>query len=226
MTVRDRHSIYWVTALFLAFVLALGVVHGCKRQKAESDQPAPANDVTPAAETSNPSADAIQAAANLFREPKASVQAIVKASEQKWDAVLREWWGKPAPDFTLVDLDGKPHKLGDYRGKDVVIAFWATWGGSCKLQIPPLKELREAYPADKLAILAITGEDAAIVKGFATEQGINYTVLLGTSPLASPYSEIDDYVPSCMFIDPEGAVKLAIRGIVPTADAKAIIQAQ
>lgn len=226
MSMRDRHGIYWVTASFFAFVLVLGVLHGCKREKTDSSQPPSPNNVTTDPNAKTPPADPIQAAANLFREPKASLQAIIKASEQKWHAVLPEWWGKPAPDFTLVDTDGQTHKLSDYRGRDVILAFWATWGGSCKLQIPPLKELRDSFAKDKLAILAISGEDAAMVKGFAVEQGVNYTVLLNSGSLAAPYSEIDDYVPSSLFIDGEGNIKLAIRGIVPAADGKAIVQAQ
>lgn len=225
MAMKDRKGIYWVTALFLVFVLVLGVLHGCKRQSNEPNQPVPANDVTPAPTGKNPSVDPIQAAANLFREPKASLQAIIKASEQKWHAVFPEWWGKPSPDFTLTDIDGKPHKLSDYRGKDVILAFWTTWGGSCKLEIPHLKELRNSYPQDKLAILAISGEAAALVKGFVAEQQINYTVLLNPNGLPEPYGKVE-YVPSTFFIDPEGNVKLAIRGIVETGDAKAILQAQ
>ncbi|MBP7049849.1 MAG: TlpA family protein disulfide reductase [Phycisphaerae bacterium] len=226
MSMRDKHSLYWVTALFLAFVLVLSVLHGCKREKPEANPPASPNSVAASRDVKTPTADPIQAATNLFRGPKASLQAIIEASKQKWDAVLPDSWGKPAPDFALADIDGQTHRLSDYRGKDVVLAFWATWGGSCKLQIPHLKELREAYAKDKLAILAVCAEDAAIVKSFVAEQGITYTVLLSTGSLVAPYSEIDDYVPSCLFIDAEGNIKLAIRGIVPTADAKAILQAQ
>jgi len=225
MAMKDRKSIYWVTALFLVFVLVLGVLHGCKRESPEPNQPASGNDVTPAPAAKNPSVDPIQAAANLFREPKASLQAIIKASEQKWHAVFPEWWGKPAPDFALTDIDGKPHKLSEYRGKDVVVVFWATWCGPCKLEIPHLKELRNSYPQDKLAILAVSDEAAALVKGFVAEQQINYTVLLKTGDLSEPYSKVE-FIPSSFFIDPDGNVKLAIRGIVETGDAKAILQAQ
>lgn len=225
MALRDKHGIYWITALFLAVVLVLGVLHGCKRENEEPNQPASPNGVsaTPAAGTT--SADPLQAAANLFREPKASLQAIIKASEQKWDAVFPEWWGKPAPDFALTDIDGKPQKLSDYRGKDVILVFWATWCGPCKLEVPHLKELRDGYSKDKLAILAISNEAGELVKGFVAEQGINYTVLLSPGDLPAPYSEVQ-FVPSSFFIDPEGNVKLAIRGIVQAGDAKAIMQAQ
>jgi len=225
MAGKDKKSIYWVTALFLAFVLVLSVLHGCKRQGSEPNEPAAANDVTPAPGAKNPAVDPIQAAANLFREPKPSLQAIIEASKQKWDAVFPEWWGKSAPDFSLTDIAGKPRKLSDYRGKDVIVVFWATWCGPCKLEIPHLKELRSFYSQDKLAILAISGEAVALVKGFVAEQQINYTVLLNPNGLPEPYSKVE-YVPSSFYIDPEGNVKLAVRGVVEAGDAKAIIQAQ
>lgn len=225
MAVRDRHGIFWVTSLFLAVAVVLGVLHGCKREPVEPNQPTSPNSVTDASGTRTTSPDPIQAAANLFREPKASLQAIIKASQQKWDAVFPESWGKPAPDFTLMDVDGTPHKLSDYRGKDVIVVFWATWCGPCKLEVPHLKALRESYPADKLAILAISNEAGPMVKGFVAEQGINYTVLLSPDTLAAPYSEVK-FIPSSFFIDPQGNVKLAIRGIVQAEDAKAILQAQ
>ncbi len=224
MSIRDKHGIYWVTALFLAFVVTLGVLHGCKREKTEPNQPVSPNSVTDAA-VKPASVDPIQAAANLFREPKPSLQAIIKASEQKWHAVFPEWWGKPAPDFTLADIDGKPHKLSDYRGRDVILVFWATWCGPCKLEVPHLKELRNGYSKEKLAILAVSAEAAGLVKGFAGEQQINYTVLLNPGQLPEPYSKVE-FIPSSFFIDPEGNFKLAIRGIVQSGDAKAIMQAQ
>lgn len=225
MAIKDKHAMYWITALFLAVVLVLGVLHGCKREKEEPSRPTSPNSMTATPVSRTTSADPLQAAANLFREPKASLQAIIKASQQKWDAVFPEWWGKPAPDFALTDLDGKPHKLSDYRGKDVILVFWATWCGPCKLEVPHLKELRESYSKDKLEILAISNEAAAMVKGFVTEQGINYTVLLSPDELTSPYGEVK-FIPSSFFVDPEGNIKLAIRGIVQAGDAKAILQAQ
>jgi peroxiredoxin len=226
MAIRDKHGIYWITALFLGVALVLGVLHGCKREKDASSQPESPNNVTATPASRTTTVDPVQAAANLFREPKASLQAIINGAAQRWDAIARECWGTPAPDFTLTDIDGNPHKLSDYRGKDVILAFWATTHTTCKLQVPALKELRDGYAKDKLVILCISNEPAAVVKGVAAEQGINYTVLLSSGPMIAPYREVGQYVPSSLFIDPEGRIKLAIRGVVPAADAKAILQAQ
>ena len=226
MSIRDKRSIFWVTALFLGVVLVVGAIHGCKREKQdEPNQPPAPNNVTaaPAAErTTTP--DPIQAAANLFREPKASLQNVIKAA-QTWYPAFEGWQGRPAPDFTLTDIEGKTHKLSDYRGKNVVVVFWASWCGPCKLEVPHLKALRESYPDAKLAILAISSEPRGIVETFAKEQGLTYTVLTSSGGLPAPFSEVQA-IPSSFFIDPEGVVKLGVIGIVPTEDSKAIIQAQ
>jgi peroxiredoxin len=222
MATGNRHGIYWATATFLALVLALGVLHGCKRQKSSAPESTPPTGVkaVPAA-NKEPATGPIETAANLFREPKAGIQNIVKAANDRWTPAFQEWWDKPAPDFTLTDIDGQTHKLSDYRGKDVVVAFW----GARKLEAPQWKELRNAYPKEKLAILAISSEPTAIMKTFASEQGINYTLLSNSGSLPTPFDKVK-LAPTSFFVGPDGKFKLAIEGMVPAADAKAIVQAQ
>jgi len=223
----NRHGRYRVTATFLAFVLLLGILPGCRRSQPEAAEGAPAEGVTatPAAfkdTTKSP----VETAVSLFREPKVSIQNIVKAANDRWTPAFQEWWDKPAPDFTLTDIEGQTHKLSAYRGKDVVVVFWTTWAGPCKLGVPHLKELRQAFSQDKLAILAISNEPTALVKAFATEQGINYTVASSSwTALATPFDQVK-LGPTNFFIGPDGRFKLAVEGMVPAADARAIVQAQ
>jgi len=226
MAIGNRHGIYWATAAFLAFVLALGALHGCKRPKPSAAESRPPEGVqaVPAA-NKEPAKSAIGAAASLFREPKASIQNIVKAANERWTPVYQQWWDKPAPDFSLTDIEGQTHKLSDYRGKDVAVVFWATWCGPCRLEVPHLKELRNTFPKDKLAILAISSEPAALVKTFATEQGINYTVLTSSGSLPTPFDQVQN-IPTTFFVGADGKFKLAVEGMVPASDAKAIVQAQ
>ncbi len=221
MGARERKGILWITALFLVFVAVIGVLHGCKKDEGDQAAPPPQDgNVAQVAARTGP----IEAATDLFREPRASLQNIIKAA-QTWYPAFETWQGRPAPDFTLADLEGNTHQLSDHRGKNVVVVFFATWCGPCKLEVPHLKELREAYPQDKLAILSISNEKPDIVKAFVNEHGINYTVLLNPGELAGPFGEVTS-IPSSFFIDPEGSIKLAVVGMVPTSDAKAIVQAQ
>jgi peroxiredoxin len=222
MDIRNRHGMYWVTATFLALVLALGALHGCKRQKPQATESTPSNSVKAVPAAAKEAAKSpMETAASLFREPKVSIQNIVKAANDRWTPAFQEWWDKPAPDFMLTDIDGQTHKLSDYRGKDVVVAFW----GSRRLEAPQWKELRNAYPQDKLAILAISSEPTAVMKTFATEQAINYTLLSNSGSLPTPFDKVK-LAPTSFFIGPDGKFKLAIEGMVPASDAKAIVQAQ
>jgi peroxiredoxin len=225
MATRIRYSMYGVTATFLAFILVLGVLQGCRRKTpATGSTPAEGVKAVPAV-AKETAKNPIETAASLFREPKVSIQNIVNAGKDRWTAAFEQWWDKPAPDFTLTDTDGQTHKLSDYRGQDVVVFFWKTWIGACKMEIPHLKQVRDAYSKDKLAILAISDEPTALVKAFAADQGVNYTLLTSSGSLPTPFDQVKLW-PSNFFIGPDGRFKLVIEGMVPAADSKAIIQAQ
>lgn len=172
-----------------------------------------------------PAPSPIEAASALFREPKASIQNIVKKAET-WYPGYEDWQGKPAPDFTLTDIQGNTHKLSDYRGKNVWVVFFATWCGPCKLEIPHLKEVREAIAEDKLALLTISNESEELIKGFAAQHELTYTVLRAPpGTLAAPFNQVAS-IPSSFFVDPAGNIKLGTIGIVPAADAKELIEAR
>jgi peroxiredoxin len=219
------HSI-WIGATVVALVLFLNVLCGCKRREPAAANAAPADGgkAVPTA-LQEPTKSPIAAAASLFREPRASIRSIVTAASDRWSPACEPWWGKPAPDFTLTDIEGQTHKLSDYRGKDVVVVFWTTWYGTCKKEVSQWKELRNTYPRENLAILAISSEPTALVKKSAEEQGINYAVLTSSGNLPTPFDKVET-VPSSFFVDPDGNFKVAINGMVPVADAKAIVQAQ
>ena len=140
-----------------------------------------------------------------------------------WDVAFASSFGKEAPDFSVNDIEGKTHKLSDYRGRNVVVVFWATWCPACNHEIPHLVELRKMLPEDKLAILAISNEEPGHLKHFAESKGINYTVAsLGDSPLPEPFANVTS-IPTSFFIDPEGKIKFAAVGLVKLADAKVIM---
>jgi peroxiredoxin len=153
-----------------------------------------------------------------------SLEDIIKAAKT-WDPIFRPWCGKPAPDFTLTDIEGKEHKLSDYRGKNVLIVFWATWCPPCRREIPNLIELRNTVSRDDLAILAISNENPSLVKKFVTQAKINYTILLDAGVLPAPYNSISA-IPSTFFISPDGKIKLASAGMVSLDEIKAIFEAE
>ncbi len=160
---------------------------------------------------------------------KVSLDDIIKAAKS-WGPGYTSWYGKTAPDFTLTDTAGKQHKLSDYRGRNVLLIFWATWCPACKMEIPHLIALRNTIGEDKLAILAASDEDPAKVKKFIAEKKINYTVLLDKGNMPKPFGVKRIYgitgIPCSFFIDAEGKIKLAAVGVVPLSEIKAILQAK
>ena len=154
----------------------------------------------------------------------ARLKSIISAATT-WGPGYKNWYGKEAPDFGLNDLQGKEHKLSDYRGKDVILIFWATWCGPCQREVPDLKELRNSIGEDKLAMLAISNEDPSLVKKFAESQKINYTVLLAQKSLPEPYKAVNS-IPSSFFIDAEGKIKLGTVGLISLEEIKSILQAK
>ncbi|MHC4266394.1 MAG: peroxiredoxin family protein [Planctomycetota bacterium] len=141
-----------------------------------------------------------------------------------WGASYNDWYGKQAPDFTLTDLNGKEHRLSDYKGKEVILVFWATWCGPCRVEIPHLIELRKSMSKENLAILAISNEQENVVKNFVSNNNLNYTVLVSKAALAAPYSHVNA-IPSSFFVSPDGKIKFGTVGTIDLDAMKAIIQA-
>jgi len=111
-------------------------------------------------------------------------------------------------DFTLKDMDGRDVKLASYKGRPLIINFWATWCGPCKEEIPTLIDLAAKYKDKNLAILGISVDDKpAELKKFAGEQKMNYPILvgLGHDDLLEAYGA-DLAVPISWFVRPCGIV--------------------
>jgi peroxiredoxin len=150
-------------------------------------------------------------------------------SARRWEPVYFSWYGKTAPEFTLTDLDGKTHKLSDYRGKDVILVFWTTWCPPCRVEIPDLIALRNRISRERLAIWAITNENPDLVGEFASFHKMNYTILLDKGNMPAPFGVMRIYstvgIPGSFFVDPEGKVKLATSGTLSFGEIKAILNA-
>lgn len=121
--------------------------------------------------------------------------------------------GDTAHDFSLPDLDGKQVALADFRGKPVVINFWATWCPPCRLEMPEFQRAYEKYQEDDLVILAVNeAEQSEVVRSFFYDQmGYTYTPLLDEEgQVGEAYGAIG--LPSTFFIDAAGEVTAVHRG--------------
>jgi peroxiredoxin len=116
--------------------------------------------------------------------------------------------GKRAPAFTLTSVEGKKVSLADYKGKPVIINFWATYCGPCRLEMPWFEEFSHKYGAQGLSVLGIDDEDGvspAQVKAAAQKAGVTYPILLDSQQNASAYG-LGDYLPVTYYIDAKGNV--------------------
>jgi thiol-disulfide isomerase/thioredoxin len=96
-----------------------------------------------------------------------------------------------APAFSLTDITGKPLKLSDYQGRVVMLDFWATWCGPCRIEIPEFVELQKRYGAQGFAVIGISMDDSAEpVAGFYKQLQMNYPVAIGNDRLGELYGGV------------------------------------
>jgi thiol-disulfide isomerase/thioredoxin len=145
--------------------------------------------------------------------------------------------GKPAPDFTLQDLSGKKVSLADFKGKALLINFWATWCGPCKVETPWLVELRNQYAAKGFEVLGISAEgddlqpgdkegwakDKAAIAKFVKEEKMPYPVLINGDSISKPYGGIDA-MPTSFYVDRSGNVVNVQLGLTSKDDMEANIR--
>ena len=113
--------------------------------------------------------------------------------------------GNVAPDFELPELDGKKLKLSDLRGKAVLLNFWATYCGPCKIEMPWFVELQKEYGPQGFQIVGVAMDDASTedIAKFAKEMGVNYPILLGKESVGESYGGVN-VLPTTFFLDRDG----------------------
>ncbi len=114
---------------------------------------------------------------------------------------------KTAPDFTLQDEQGASVKLSDFRGKVVLLNFWATWCGPCNLEIPWFVEFQQQYKSAGLEVVGVSMDDDGwkVVKPYIHDHHINYEILLGNDSVTQLYGGVDS-LPTTFIIDRGGHI--------------------
>jgi len=137
---------------------------------------------------------------------------IRKRSQQRLQAVNLD-----TPDLMLNDLTGKSHNINDYKGKTVLVSFWASWCRPCLEEMPSLVKLKEKYN-DKLQILAVdVGEDKATIQKFTSKMNINFPLLQDLTSERTEAWKVYVY-PSNYIIDKTGKLRYAAKGALDWQD--------
>lgn len=132
--------------------------------------------------------------------------------------------GKPAPDFSVKNLDGKDVTLADYKGKVVLVNFWATWCDPCRIEIPWLIEMQDKYGPKGFTVLGVAMDDegSSVVAPFVQKERfdvngqklpMNYPIVIGNDNVADKFGGLLGY-PTSVLISPDGKIVKRITGII------------
>ena len=117
--------------------------------------------------------------------------------------------------FTLSNLEGEPVSLSDHLGRPIILNFWATWCGPCRIEMPELQAAYEANRDEGLVILALDRDESAqAVAGFFDELNLTFTPLLDDGGEVARRYGLGSNLPSSVFISPEGRITAIHRGLM------------
>lgn len=142
------------------------------------------------------------------------------------DAEGSELRGKDAPAFTLTDVTGKKVSLADFKGHPVVVNFWATWCGPCKLEMPWFQEFSGKYKDQGLQVLGLSQDDGASSKDVsdaAKKIGVTYPILMPDEKVAKKYGGVD-YLPETFYVARDGKIVDVTAGAPSKDQMEALIQ--
>ena len=147
-----------------------------------------------------------QASTHAVLVPDASNQTV--AQDVAGDEGLPNLRGKKAPAFALKNTEGKRVTLADYKGKAVLINFWATWCAPCKIEMPWFIELQKQYEAQGFTIIGISEDDVKDhpeVTKFKNKLGVNYPILLGDDAVGKAYGGLE-FLPTSYYVGRDGKI--------------------
>lgn len=139
---------------------------------------------------------------------------------------LRAWTGGATPPLSLSGVDGKQHALTDYRGKVIVINFWATWCGPCVKEMPSLQNLARSFKGERFALITVNfGEDKKRIESFLKKNDLKLEVWIDSDMSASK-EWVKKGLPTTYVIDSEQRIRYQVLGDLEwdTAEVKEVIR--
>ncbi len=153
-----------------------------------------------------------------------SLADVIKGATSWW-ADYAKYYRQVAPDLSLTDMDGRGHRVRDYRGRHLLLAVWAPWCSVCRTELVTLSKLRTDISEDEMILLAVTDESnrSALPAFLADHPEVNFPVCVTVLSATPPFSSVT-HVPSIFFVAPDGTMKLAAIGAVPEETLKQILK--
>lgn len=132
--------------------------------------------------------------------------------------------GKKAPEWELIDLNGKPVLSDQFKGKVIILNFWATWCPPCRAEMPDFMKLHDAYKNKGVTFLGISLDTGlGPVKRYVRTEKVNYPILMGNSKLVADYGNFSA-IPQTFVIDAEGRINRQFMGLVKYDKLEKVIQ--
>jgi peroxiredoxin len=206
----------------LALMISAGVVNYAQRRRAEAEKLQAMKMVLVP--------DNTQAPAAADTPPADPADADVPDNPDTTDLN-----GRKAPNFTLQDLNGKSVSLASYKGRPLVVDFWATWCGPCQIEIPWFEKLHDQYAGQGLEILGVSADDLdkddpaklftekRDISDFAAKMRMNYPILIDAESIENSWGGLD-VLPVTFFIDRTGKIVASTVGLAPRAEIEANIK--
>jgi peroxiredoxin len=127
---------------------------------------------------------------------------------------LRPWKGGATPPLALQDVDGRGRRLADYRGKVVLVNFWATWCEPCLEEMPSMNKLRASLAGHPFEVLAVNlGESEARIRRFMEQVPLEFPVLLDRDTAAAKAWQAR-LLPASFVLGPDGSIRYSVRGAI------------
>ncbi|RRJ65139.1 TlpA family protein disulfide reductase [Paenibacillus oralis] len=150
----------------------------------------------------------------LKKSPSETAQTVEPVTEELETGIQK---GQLAPDFTLMDLEGNPVKLSDFKGKRVLLNFWATWCPPCRVEMPHMQKFYEDYESEDVVILGVnmtlTEENPDGVQNFVKDEQLTFPIVLDKEGDALQTYQVIAY-PTTYLLDSTGVIREKFMGAI------------
>ena len=147
----------------------------------------------------------------------ASVLLLLALAVPAWAQPLKPWTGGATPGLELTDAEGKLHRLADYRGRAVLVNFWATWCEPCREEMPSMERLRHALQGKPFVVLAVNvGEGPRAARAFGEKMQLGFPLLLD-SDAKTTRAWNARILPASFVVGPDGRIRYSYFGAIDWA---------